>query len=286
MTTPRITPAASTRITPAASPRTPLAASPHISIVTLSFNQAKYLEAAITSILDQAYPNLDYIIVDPGSTDASRAIIDRYKTRATVLLDPDKGPADGLNNGFAAATGDILGYINADDLLLPGALETIARHFTAMPDVDSLHGNGILIDEHGATRRSIRTSPVNMADFGHGAMTFVQQAHFFRRRVFPGFNIANRTCWDAELLVDMAVNGARFANVPESLGAFRLYGDTITGSGRLATQMALDLARIQAKALGRNPTPADKLIAPLRLLARRLADPAATIEGLRARLNP
>ncbi len=286
MTTPRITPAASTRITPAASPRTPLAASPRISIVTLSFNQAKYLEAAITSILDQAYPNLDYIIVDPGSTDASRAIIDRYKTRATVLLDPDKGPADGLNNGFAAATGDIFGYINADDLLLPGALETIARHFTAMPDVDSLHGNGILIDEHGATRRSIRTSPVNMADFGHGAMTFVQQAHFFRRRVFPGFNIANRTCWDAELLVDMAVNGARFANVPESLGAFRLYGDTITGSGRLATQMALDLARIQAKALGRNPTPADKLIAPLRLLARRLADPAATIEGLRARLNP
>lgn len=258
---------------------------PRISIVTLSFNQAKYLEAAITSILDQRYPNLDYIIVDPGSRDDSRTIIERYRARATILLDPDKGPADGLNNGFAAATGDIFGYINADDLLLPGALAAVASHFARQPLIDAICGNGILIDAEGATRRTIRTSRVDMADFGHGAMTFVQQAHFFRKSVFPGFNVANRTCWDAELLVDMAKAGARFANVPESLGAFRLYGDTITGSGRLADQMAIDLARVQAKALGRPPSAIDRLVAPLRLFARRLADPAATLEGLRARLS-
>jgi glycosyltransferase involved in cell wall biosynthesis len=258
---------------------------PRISIVTLSFNQARYLPAAIESITSQGYPNLDYIVVDPGSTDDSRAIIAANRAAiTTVLLDPDKGPADGLNKGFAAATGDIFGYINADDLLLPGALATVAKHFAEMPDVDSLHGNGLVIDENGKTLRRMATSPVNMTDFGHGAMTFVQQAHFFRRQVFPGFNVANRTCWDAELLVDMAMAGARFANVPDRLGAFRLYGDTITGSGRLAAQTAIDLARLQATALGRGPAATDRLVAPMRLLARRLADPVATLDGLRARL--
>ncbi len=229
---------------------------PRISIVTLSFNQARFLDAAIASIVDQGYPNLDYIVVDPGSTDGSRAIIEARRHQiSTVLLDPDKGPADGLNQGFAAATGDIFGYINADDLLLPGALATIARHFTENPDIDGILGNGILIDDKGETRRLMKSSRFSLTDLGHGAMTFVQQGNFFRRRAFlasGGFNIANRTCWDGELLVDMALAGARFINVPEQLGAFRLYGDTITGSGRLAEAMKIDTARYQAKALGRD----------------------------------
>lgn len=264
--------------------------SPVISIVTLSFNQARYLEEAILSITGQDYPTLDYIVVDPGSTDGSRDIIERHRSRiSTVLLDPDKGPADGLNKGFAAARGEIFGYINADDLLLPGALAAVARHFGARPDLDAILGRGVLIDADGRHQRRMRSSRVSMADFGHGAMTFVQQGHFFRRAAFEragGFNLANRTSWDAELLVDMAVAGARMANVPESLGAFRLYGDTITGSGRLAAAMAIDLARIKAKALGRGPRPLDRLEGPLRLLARRLASPAATLDGLRARLAP
>ena len=258
---------------------------PRISIVTLSFNQARFLDQAITSITGQGYPNLDYIVVDPGSTDGSRAIIEaRRNVITTVLLDPDKGPADGLNNGFAAATGDIYGYINADDLLRPGALATIARHFTENPQIDAILGNGLIINADGSTRRRMKSSPFSLTDLGHGAMTFAQQGHYFRKSVFPGFNRENRTSWDGELLVDMALAGARFRNVPEQLGAFRLYGDTITGSGRLAAQMAIDLARIRAKALGRPPEPGDRLVAPLRVLARRLADPAATLDGLRDRL--
>ena len=272
---------------PAVTPPAP-AVTPRISIVTLSFNQARFLDAAITSITGQGYPNLDYIVVDPGSTDGSRAIIEARRPQiTTVLFDPDNGPADGLNNGFAAATGDIFGYINADDLLLPGALATVARHFTENPLVDGILGNGILIDDNGNTRRPMKSSRFSLTDLGHGAMTFVQQGHFFRRSAFAasgGFNIANRTCWDGELLVDMALAGARFINVPDQLGAFRLYGDTITGSGRLAAAMKIDTARYQAKALGRSPQPIDRLVAPLRLLARRIADPPATIDGLRSRL--
>jgi glycosyltransferase involved in cell wall biosynthesis len=260
---------------------------PPISIVTLSFNQAPFLAQAIESVLSQDYPALDYIIIDPGSTDGSRDIIARYEGRVRALLDPDKGPADGLNKGFAAANGAIFGYINADDLMLPGALATVARHFAANPGLDAILGNGILIDRAGQKRRNVQTSRFSLKAIGLGAMTFCQQGHYFRREAFErvgGFNAANRTSWDIELLVDMGLAGLAIANVPERLGAFRLYGETITGSGRFAEAMARDLARIQARALGRPQRPADRLSAALHQMARRLGNPAATLDGLRAQL--
>ena len=259
---------------------------PRISIVTISFNQARFLGAAIASVLDQGYPNLDYIVVDPGSTDGSREIVAKFGDRLTTILDPDDGPADGLNRGFARATGEIFGFINADDLLLPGALAHVAAHF-AEPLVDVICGNGVMIDGAGVMTRPLETSRFSRAAFGHGAMTFVQQANFFRRGAFEqvgGFNAANRTCWDAELLVDMAVAGARIVNVPDRLGAFRLYGETITGSGRLAERMAIDVARVSAKALGRGPRPGDALRRPLHRLWRLATHPAGAIAGVRARL--
>ena len=95
-----------------------------ISVVTISYNQAEFLERCIESVLNQNYPNLEYIIVDPGSTDGSRDIIKRYeKVFSHILLDPDNGPADGLNKGFAKATGDILYFINSDDVVLPDAFK-------------------------------------------------------------------------------------------------------------------------------------------------------------------
>lgn len=260
---------------------------PRISIVTLSFNQGRFLAEAIDSILGQNYPNLDYIVVDPGSTDDSRTIIARYAGRLTALLDPDKGPADGLNKGFAAATGEIFGYINADDMLLPGALETVARYFVDDPKLDAILGNGLMIDTEGRTKRRLRTGRYSLKAFAHRAMTYCQQGHFFRREAFAaagGFNLANRTCWDAELLVDMGLAGARVRNVPERLGAFRLYGDTITGSGRFAEQWAKDIDRIVLKALGRPFGSLDRITGQVLRLQRRLADPVTAIEGARARL--
>jgi glycosyltransferase involved in cell wall biosynthesis len=260
---------------------------PPVTIVTLSFNQAAFLTEAIESVLGQDYPALDYIVVDPGSTDGSREIIARYEGRVRTLLDPDKGPADGLNKGFAAGTGAIFGYINADDLMLPGALNTVARHFAENADADAILGNGVLIGRDGQKRRNVQTSRFSLKAIGHGAMTFCQQGHYFRREAFEragGFNLANRTSWDFELLVDMGLAGLNIVNVPERLGAFRLYGETITGSGRFAEAMARDLARIQEKALGRPQKPTDRMTAALHLMARRLANPAATLEGLRARL--
>jgi glycosyltransferase involved in cell wall biosynthesis len=263
--------------------------SPKISIVTLSFNQAPFLEAALASLHDQQWPGLEHIVIDPGSSDGSRDILERWRPRlACLILEPDNGPADGLNKGFAAATGEIFGYINADDTALPGSLETIARHFSVADAPDMILGRGLLIDRAGKPRRRLRSSRFSLRDAAFGAMTFVQQGHYFTRSAFEragGFNTQNRTSWDWELLIDMARNGATAKTIPEQLGTFRLYGDTITGSGRMAARMAEDHARIRAKALGRSPRAADEAERHLRLLARRLRDPAATLEGLAARLR-
>lgn len=263
---------------------------PVISIVTLSFNQAPFLEAALASLHDQGYPALEHIVIDPGSSDGSREILERWRpSLAKLILEPDNGPADGLNKGFAAATGDIFGYINADDLALPGSLAAIARHFAAAEAPDMILGRGMLIDKAGHPRRPMRSSRLNLRDAAFGAMTFVQQGHYFTKRCYEragGFNQQNRTSWDWELLIDMALSGAEARLVTEMLGAFRLYGETITGSGRMAARMAADLARIRTKALGRAPRATDSAEQHLRLLARRLRDPAATLEGLAARLRP
>ncbi len=263
---------------------------PVISIVTLSFNQAPFLESALTSLHDQAYPGLEHIVIDPGSTDGSRDILERWRPRlARLILEPDTGPADGLNKGFAAATGEIYGYINADDTACPGSLAAIAQHFAGRERQDMILGRGLLIDRKGNVRRRLKSSRFSLRDAAFGAMTFVQQSHYFTAEAFrrtKGFNPANRTSWDWELLIDMALGGATARLVPEVLGAFRLYGETISGSGRFADQMALDLTRMREKALGRPPQASDAAEAHLRLLARRLRDPAATLDGLAARLRP
>ena len=117
------------------------------SILTVSFNQAKFLEEAIRSVVDQDYPDIEYIVVDPGSTDGSREIIERYRDRiAKIIFEPDRGSAEGLNRGFAAATGDVYGFINSDDVLMPGALARVAGYFRAEPDADIVMGHEWIID--------------------------------------------------------------------------------------------------------------------------------------------
>jgi glycosyltransferase involved in cell wall biosynthesis len=225
---------------------------PKISIVTISFNQATFLERAIDSVLSQSYPNVEYIIVDPGSTDGSRSIIDRYRDRlGACCLDPDAGPADGLNKGFALSTGDILGYINADDALLPGSLDYVMDYFERHPDVDVLAGGIRITDEND--RPSLRGRSADQFDlraYAAGTCTVTQQGTFFRRRAYVaagGFNAANRVCWDGELLVDMALKGMKFARTSRTLADFRLYGANITGSRGYMDKLDRELARIREK---------------------------------------
>nr|MDQ2901751.1 glycosyltransferase [Acidobacteriota bacterium] len=106
-----------------------------LSVVTISLNQARFLAEAIDSVQASRGNTVDYVIVDPGSGDGSREIVGRNRARLShILLEPDNGPADGLNNGFDHCEGEVLGYLNADDRYPPGTLDYVARYFETHPE--------------------------------------------------------------------------------------------------------------------------------------------------------
>ncbi|XDZ65779.1 glycosyltransferase [Alphaproteobacteria bacterium LSUCC0684] len=227
---------------------------PDFSIVTISFNQAIYLEKCITSVLGQTGASFEYIVVDPGSTDGSREIISRYAGEIdTILLEPDNGPADGLNNGFQAATGRYLITINADDFLLPFALEKIFSLLSASSFPEILLCGGWLVNGRGEPRRrmfSSRYTPKGLVN--HGSSMF-QPGMIIRRELVEevgGFNTDNHTCWDHELLVDLTIAGAKPVISTARVAAFRMH-DTSISSGHYGPEMAeryaRDLARIHDK---------------------------------------
>lgn len=223
-----------------------------ISIVTISFNQVRFLEKAIRSVIDQDYPNLEYIVVDPGSTDGSRDIIERYRDRISkIIFEPDDGPSDGLNKGFAAASGDILGYLNSDDFILPGSLAWVRRFFDAYQNVDVLIGGIKMADSKGVLAwRGRVADTIELPRFATHGIHYVQQGTFFRKRLFQevgGFNARNKTCWDLELMIDMAMRGARIQSVSKPLAAFRLHEESISGSGNKQSNYQSDLERIRQK---------------------------------------
>ncbi len=155
------------------------------SVVTVSFNQRQYLEEALTSVLAQDYPAIEYIVVDPGSTDGSRELIESFRDRlASIVFEPDQGAADGLNKGFQRASGDIFGFLNSDDVLLPGAMKSVSRAFEQNPDCDIVMGNGFIVDAQGKRIRRIRAAGFTLDRYFYGGATWLQQATFFRRAAF------------------------------------------------------------------------------------------------------
>jgi hypothetical protein len=123
---------------------------PKITIITPSYNQGQYLEETIRSVLLQNYPNLEYIIIDGGSSDNSVEIIQKYSNHITHWVsEPDRGQTHALNKGIALATGDILAYLNSDDYYLPGTLFKVAEYFLTFPKVDLLHGRCCYVSEQG-----------------------------------------------------------------------------------------------------------------------------------------
>src|SRR3990172_4740583 len=115
---------------------------PLISIVTPSFNQAEYLSACMESVLSQDYPRLEYLVLDGGSTDGTREVLERHAARLTYWAsEADRGQASAVNKGWARAHGEILGWLNSDDRLAPAALEQVARIYQSHPDAAMIYGD-------------------------------------------------------------------------------------------------------------------------------------------------
>src|SRR3954451_7590862 len=124
---------------------------PRISIVTPSYNQAQYVGWTARSVLLQRYPNLEYIVMDGGSTGATMEVLAPYADRcAHIVSERDKGQSDAVHRGFARSTGEIMSYLNSDDMLSPGTLHTVARFFAEHPDVDAVYSHRCTVD--GANR--------------------------------------------------------------------------------------------------------------------------------------
>ncbi|MFC2153727.1 glycosyltransferase [Actinomycetota bacterium] len=197
--------------------------------------------------------DVEYVVVDPGSTDDSGHVIERHASRIDkVIRGADSGPADGLNRGFQASTGEILGFINADDYLEPHALATIVRFFCDNPDVDVVTG-GLVVHQQGSLirHRVVLPPPLTLERWAHGHVAILQQSTFFRRRAWvatPGFNEANASNWDAELFLEMLASGASFGTIHNVLAHFRIYGDSITGSGRLEADHARRSRQLRQRA--------------------------------------
>lgn len=221
------------------------------TVVTESFNQAEYLERTIQSVIRQRGVAIEYIMVDPGSTDRSREIIGRYKKHfAHVLLEPDSGPSEGLNRALALATGDYFLCLNGDDEIAPNALREAEEYLVQEP-VDVLYGNGVAMDPEGNVLRPIYSDfRVSPDLYARGLGTIIEQAALVKieaiRRV-GGFNPENHTCWDGELFFDIARSGGRLKRVWRNWGRFRIYPASISGSGRQAEQNRRDRQRIRRK---------------------------------------
>ena len=252
-----------------------------ISIVTISYNQAKFLEQAICSVINQDYPDLEYIVVDPGSTDGSREIIEKYRDRIDkIIFDPDEGPADGLNKGFAHATGEVFGFINADDALLPKALQKVASVFEKNPEVDVVTGHIYKVDEHLHLIRRLRATPYSPYLYVYGGAQITQQGTFFNKQAYnktAGFNKKNKTSWDGELLLDIGLAGGKFFVLDEHLALFRVYNDSISGSGRLEAAYAEDCKRYFQKVVGRPYRSIDHIFSMWFKLTKWARDPRGLV---------
>jgi glycosyltransferase involved in cell wall biosynthesis len=204
---------------------------PLVSIVTPSYNQVKYLESTILSVLEQDYPNIEYAVVDGGSKDGSLEIIQAYADRlAFWISEPDSGQTEAINKGFDRAQGEILAYLNSDDVYQQGAVFEAVHYLQDHPEVGMVYGDANYIDEKGEVLGKFPAAQTDYRRLRSGYVHIPQQAAFFRARLWrmvgpldPSFYFA----MDYDLWVRIAALSPIHYH-PRLWAAFRLHGDTKT----------------------------------------------------------
>jgi hypothetical protein len=257
---------------------------PLISVVTPSWNQAGFIERTMKSVVDQGYPALEYIVRDGGSEDGTVDLLERYDDRLHKWVSaPDAGQADAINQGFAGASGEIMAWLNSDDLLMPGALHYVGRYFREHPEVDVVYGQRILIDE--SDREIGRWILPRHDDAVLPWADYVpQETMFWRRRAWersgarldPSFQFA----LDWDLILRFREAGAVFHRVPRFLGAFRIHEEQKTSS-IIGDRGMMEMGWLRERVLGTVPTQSEIDYNVSGYLMRHLACHAAYRLGLR-----
>ncbi len=201
--------------------------SPKISIVTPSFNQSRFLEETIKSVVEQSYQNIEYIIIDGGSTDNSCEIIKKYEHKLKYWVsEPDKGQTNAINKGLKLATGDIFFYLNSDDLLLPGTLRYVADYFLNNPDTDCLYGCTIMIDQNGKELLKRHDNPFDYNILLYGINYIQQPSTFWRKKVTERIGLFDEDLhfnMDYEYWIRMGYDGLQLNYTETFLSKYRLH---------------------------------------------------------------
>lgn len=228
-----------------------------ISIVTPSFNQGDFIERTLLSVIEQKYPNAQYYVQDGGSTDNTVEILEKYQTFLTGWSsEKDSGQSNAINKGMSKTAGEIMCWLNSDDLLLPNSLNTVSEFFANNPEIDVVYGNRLLIDEKDMMigRWILPAHDENIISW---ADYIPQETLFWRRRIWEkaGGRIDEsfRFAMDWDLIVRFRDVGARFAHIDQFLGAFRIHANQKT-SAVINEIGFLEMGRIRERTLGRAPS--------------------------------
>ncbi len=218
---------------------------PRIAIATPSYNQGAYLEETIRSVLLQGYPNLEYHIIDGGSTDKSVSIIRKYQPwLASWTSQRDDGQSDAINQGFARSTGEIFNWLCSDDLLEPAALRLVGEAFSQPPRCDVVVGDCLCLDEQNPARTGIRPSNVERLKRSPFAAAIWQPSCFFRRELVARSRLVLdelHYCMDRELWCYLHQRGAIWKHLPVSLSINRFTGTnkSLTGKRKIIAEIDL-----------------------------------------------
>lgn len=201
---------------------------PTVTIVTPTFNQAAYLSETIDSVLSRDYPNIEYIVIDDGSTDETREILKRYDKRIFWESQENRGQAATLNKGWAMASGEIIGYLSSDDFLMPGAVTELVHCLQDNPDVILVYPDYELIDATGAFIRNRETLDYDYNNMIVNLVCYPGPGTLFRKECFDslgGWNPGLRQVPDLEYWLRLSQSG-EFKRVPKFLASSRIHGNS------------------------------------------------------------
>ena len=203
-----------------------------ISVVTPSFNQGQFIERTLQSVASQTGAEIEHVVFDGGSTDDTVAILEHFSPPVRWVSEKDKGQTDAINKGIRASDGEIIGWLNSDDVYYPGALARVAGFFEANPGIDVVYGMADHIDLEDHAFEPYPTEPWDFARLKETC----QPALFFRRRVVERHGLLDESlhyCMDYEYWLRLGKAGTRFAYLEEKLAGSRLYAETKTLGARV-----------------------------------------------------
>ena len=206
---------------------------PLVSIITPSYNQGEFIKATIDSVLNQDYPNIEYIVMDGGSTDETVEILKSYGDKIIWVSEKDGGQADAVNKGIAKAKGDIIGWLNSDDTYCEGAISRIVDYFYSHPKIDMVYGEGYYIDKSGKITDRYPTAMFNYEELAHTCY-ICQPTAFFTTDIVKKVGLLDKDlhlCMDYELWMKIGRVG-KVAYISDYLATSRMYEENKTLSRR------------------------------------------------------